>query len=71
VAAILIGVILGPLLEQYMLVALQKSDGDFLTLFSSTLGNILWVALFASLILPAVINHRKRRRQTVFAEGEG
>ena len=71
VAAILIGVILGPLLERYMLVALQKSDGSFLTLFSSTLGNILWVALFASLILPAVVNHRKRRRQTVFAEGEG
>ncbi|MEO3430850.1 tripartite tricarboxylate transporter permease [Pelagibius sp. CAU 1746] len=72
VAAILIGVILGPLLEQYMLVALQKSDGDFLTLFSSPLGNILWVALFASLVLPAFIQRRKRRRrEEVFAEGEG
>ena len=71
VAAILIGVILGPLLERYMLVALQKSDGDFLTLFSSTLGNILWLALVASLVLPVFMKHRQRRRESVFAEGEG
>ncbi len=73
VAAILIGVILGPLMEGYMLVALQKADGDFMTLFSSPLGNILWLALIGSLVLPAVINHRKKRRaaETVFSEGEG
>jgi len=71
VAAILIGVILGPLMEQYMLVALQKADGSFLTLFSSTLGNILWVALFASLVLPIFMKHRQRRREIIFAEGEG
>jgi putative tricarboxylic transport membrane protein len=73
VAAILIGVILGPLLEGYMLVALQKADGDFMTLFSSPLGNILWLALIGSLVLPAVISHRKKRRaaEAVFFEGEG
>jgi putative tricarboxylic transport membrane protein len=72
VAAILIGVILGPLMEQYMLVALQKADGNFLTLFSSPLGNILWVALVLSLALPPFLKHRQRRRQqTVFSEGEG
>jgi len=73
VAAILIGVILGPLMEQYMLVALQKADGSFWTLFSSTLGNILWVALIVSLILPAFMKHRQKRKQaeTVFSEGEG
>ena len=73
VAAILIGVILGPLLERYMLVALQKADGDFMTLFSSPLGNLLWVALFASLVLPAIINHRQKKQAEadVFAEGEG
>jgi putative tricarboxylic transport membrane protein len=71
VAAILIGVILGPLMETYMLVALQKSDGNFLTLFSSTLGNILWAALALSLLLPVFMTHRKRRRETVFSEGEG
>ena len=67
----MIGVILGPLMERYMLVALQKADGSFLTLFSSTLGNILWLALILSLILPIFMSHRKRRRETVFAEGEG
>jgi len=73
VAAILIGVILGPLLERYMLVALQKADGDFMTLFSSPLGNLLWVALIASLVLPAIINHRQKKQAEadVFAEGEG
>ena len=45
VPAILIGVILGPLLERYFLLALKKSDGDVTVLFSSTLGNILWVGL--------------------------
>ena len=49
-AAILIGVILGPLLERYFLLALKKSDGDVMVLFSSTLGNVLWVALAASLM---------------------
>lgn len=63
VAAILIGVILGPLLERYFLLALKKSDGDILTLFSSTLGNILWVALAASLLLPAVFDWRRKRRE--------
>ena len=73
VAAILIGIILGPLMEGYMLVALQKADGDFFTLFSSPLGNILWLALVASLVLPAVMKHRQRRKaeETVFSEGEG
>ena len=70
VAAILIGIILGPLMERYMLVALQKADGDFLTLFSSPIGNVLWLALAVSLLLPAFMKHR-RRRAAVFSEGEG
>jgi len=62
VAAILIGVILGPLLERYFLLALKKSDGDITTLFSSNLGNILWVALALSLILPIVFDIRRKRQ---------
>jgi len=62
VAAILIGVILGPLLETYFLRALKKSDGDIMTLFSSNLGNILWVALALSLILPLVFDLRRKRQ---------
>ena len=65
VAAILIGVILGPLLEQYMLRALKMSDGDPMVLFSSSLGNMLWAALVITLILPAFL---KRRRQSKAVE---
>ena len=61
VAAILIGVILGPLLEIYFLRALKKSEGDILTLFSSNLGNVLWVMLAISLLLPAALSYRRRR----------
>jgi len=49
VAAILIGVILGPLLENFFLRALRISQGDLTTLFSSTIGTILWVLLLVSL----------------------
>jgi putative tricarboxylic transport membrane protein len=55
VAAILIGVILGPLLEQYFLRALKESNGDIMVLFSSTLGNLLWVALIISLFMPTIL----------------
>lgn len=54
VAAILIGVILGPLLENYFLRALRISQGDLTTLFSSTIGNVLWVLLFLSLFAPVL-----------------
>lgn len=62
VAAILIGVILGPLLERYFLLALKKSDGDVMTLFSSTIGNVLWVLLALSIVFPVVMDRRKARR---------
>ncbi|WP_425091480.1 tripartite tricarboxylate transporter permease [Tropicimonas sp. S265A] len=62
VAAILIGVILGPLLERYFLLALRKSGGDVTVLFSSTIGNILWVGLVASLALPVLMQWRRNRQ---------
>lgn len=65
VAAILIGIILGPLLERYFLLALKKSDGDITTLFSSNLGNVLWLALVVSLVLPAVLNWKRSRKKAV------
>jgi len=55
VAAILIGVILGPLMERYFLLALKESDGDIMVLFSSTIGNVLWVALIISLFMPTIL----------------
>ncbi len=63
VTAILIGVIIGPLFEQYLVRALRISQGDLGILFSSTLGNVLWVLLVASLALPYL-----RQRGTRIAE---
>jgi putative tricarboxylic transport membrane protein len=60
VAAILIGVILGPLLERYVLLALQKSGGDVTTLFSSNIGNALRVALALSIVAPLWIDRRRK-----------
>ncbi|GAG37866.1 unnamed protein product, partial [marine sediment metagenome] len=54
VAAILIGVILGPLLENFFLRALRISQGDLFTLFSSNIGNVLWVLLLASIFASPV-----------------
>ena len=52
VTAMLIGIILGPLFEQYLVRALRISEGNPLVLFSSTLGNVLWGLLVLSLVLP-------------------
>ena len=59
VIAILIGILLGPLFEQYLLRSLRLGQGDLTILFSSTLGNALWVMVALSLFLPWL-----RTRQT-------
>lgn len=63
VAAILIGVILGPLLETYFLRALRMAEGDLMVLFSSNLGNVLWVALFLSIASSYYFDWRQNRKQ--------
>jgi putative tricarboxylic transport membrane protein len=67
VAAILIGVILGPLLETYFLRALKKANGDITTLFSSDLGNVLWALLALSLVVPLWMDWRRKRRSALEA----
>jgi len=62
VAAILIGVILGPLLENYFLRALRISEGDLSVLFSSKIGNILWVLLLLSLVAPTLKKRLSQRQ---------
>jgi len=52
VTAILIGIILGPLFEIYLIRALRISQGDVRILFSSPIGNILWALLAVSILLP-------------------
>ena len=61
-AAILIGVILGPLLETYFLRALKMSEGDVMVIFSSNLGNALWVGLAISLVIPYVMQRRRNKQ---------
>lgn len=60
VSALLIGIILGPYVEQYFMRSMRLSQGDPMVLFSSTIGNILWVFLLLSLVLPAL---RKRLKK--------
>jgi putative tricarboxylic transport membrane protein len=64
VTAILIGVILGPLFEGYLVRSLRLSEGDPMVLFSSTLGNILWALLVLSLVLPVVRASIIRKKAT-------
>ena len=68
VAAILIGVILGPLLEQYFQRALRIAEGDLMVIFSSTLGNVMWVFMLISLGVPFVLDWWRKRQQERQAE---
>jgi putative tricarboxylic transport membrane protein len=70
VAAILIGVILGPLMEMYFLRAMKMSMGDITVIFSSTIGNILWVFLLISLAVPYVIEYRRKKSGPTGSVGE-
>jgi putative tricarboxylic transport membrane protein len=62
VAAILIGVILGPLIERSFILAMRISGNDPMVMFSSTLGNVLWVLLILTLVLPAMLQYRRNRQ---------
>jgi putative tricarboxylic transport membrane protein len=52
VAAILIGVVLGPIFEKYLVRALRLSEGDPRIFFSSPIANGLWALLAISLLVP-------------------
>ncbi|MBA4424230.1 MAG: hypothetical protein C0390_14225, partial [Syntrophus sp. (in: bacteria)] len=63
VTAILIGVILGPLFETYLMRALRISQGNIMVLFSSTVGNVLWVMLVLSILMPYFRQYRMRQKK--------
>ncbi len=69
VAAILIGIILGPLFEQKLLVALKISGGNLGILFSSTIGNVLWTLLILNLLIPVFLDWRRSRLARAMASG--
>jgi putative tricarboxylic transport membrane protein len=62
VTSILIGVILGPLFETYLLRSLRIGQGDLSILFSSTLANVLWGMVVFSVLLPYLRTLQTRRR---------
>jgi putative tricarboxylic transport membrane protein len=70
VTAMLIGIILGPLFERYLVRALRISEGDLMVLFSSTLGNVLWGLLALSIVLPYLRKLLKRGEQPSRGEGQ-
>ena len=61
VASMVVGFILGPLFERYLTRALRISGGDVGVLFSSPLGNILWILVVLSLAVPYIREFRQRR----------
>jgi putative tricarboxylic transport membrane protein len=70
VAAILIGVILGPLLEMYFLRAMKMSQGDVMVIFSSTIGNTLWIFLAISLAIPYIMEYRRKKRNSILESND-
>lgn len=59
VSAMLIGVVMGPLFEQYFLRSIRIGQGDVTILFSSTLGNVIWAMAVFALLLPWLRSLRK------------
>lgn len=62
VTSILIGVLLGPIFERYLLRSLRIGQGDIMVLFSSPIANVLWVLLVISVVLPIWRERRLARR---------
>ncbi len=62
VAAILIGVILGPLIEKSFLLVMRISGNDLGALFSTPIAKILWVMLVATLVVPPLSSWWRKRK---------
>jgi putative tricarboxylic transport membrane protein len=62
VTALLIGVVLGPIFEKYLVRALRISEGDPRIFFSSTTANVLWALLLLSLLYPAFRGWKRRKK---------
>jgi len=65
VTSILIGVLLGPIFERYLLRSLRIGQGDIMVLFSSPIANALWVLLVISVVVPIWRERALARRAAV------
>jgi putative tricarboxylic transport membrane protein len=54
-ASVILGLVLGPLMENNLRRAMSLSDGDWTYLFASPISIGLWIAAIASLFLPLII----------------
>ncbi len=66
---IILGLILGPLMERNLRRALSLSDGDWSYLFSSPITIALWVLAFLSLLLPLFLG--RSAKEAIVAEATG
>lgn len=71
VVALLIGIILGPMLESNVMRSLRISGGDLLVFFSTPVANILWLLLIASLVAPIIMGRIRKRRKASLHRAEG
>jgi putative tricarboxylic transport membrane protein len=68
-APIILGFVLGKVMEVNLRNALAISGGDLSILFHSTISLVLWALAIAVAVLPALLGWRaKRRRQLAAAE---
>lgn len=59
---VILGILLGNLMEANLRRALTISDGDWMTLFSSPLAIGLWVIAIVGFIMPIIVGKRLKRR---------
>jgi putative tricarboxylic transport membrane protein len=62
-AALLVGLVIGPLIEKYFLQSMLVSHGDISYLISTPVAAIIWIAVVASIVWSAISGVRKRRRR--------
>lgn len=64
-APVILGLVLGPLMEKNLRRALSLSNGDWSILFDSPISITIWMLAFASLFLPMLINRFAKADEVV------
>jgi putative tricarboxylic transport membrane protein len=67
-APVILGLVLGPLMEKNLRRALALSGGEWGVMFTSTLSVALWAAAVAALVLPWAFERTRRFRRAAGAE---
>ncbi|MNJ76607.1 hypothetical protein D3C77_739250 [compost metagenome] len=62
-APLVLGVVLGNMMEQNLRRALSMTDGDVVVLFSSPVSLSLWAAALAVVMIPQVLRRIRRARK--------